>query len=514
MKSLLKICPRNLSSTIRNVRKFSAEHKINNNELKKFVEIKIDTSTMPPMRDMGDFDPTSAIPSNTILPSAGPSQKEEPTPLSIDLQSYIKMRGPISLHDYMTQCLNHPLYGYYQRKNVSKIGKEGDFITAPEISQLFGEIIAIWLVSTWQSMGCPSKIDIIEMGPGNGTLIADIVRISKRFPSFHKALNIILIERSEDMRKLQLNKLSCRAMNPTDLKNIKWKTIEGISVEWINFLQETKSINPSLIIGQEFLDVFPVHQFVYTKNGWREKLIDIDVDPTTPYHFRTVLSNSTTPATRAILGNNNIKYKSIELSGNLSDLLDKTDYNKQTNNENNESNDNKSNDKNSNNDLIELSTKEGDGFELSPSALAVCEDVAIRLQKLGGSSLFIDYGNNFTINDSIRAFKKHQQVNYLSTPGENDMTVDIDFSSCIKIAKRYNINCYNIITQKDFLLNMGIIDRLTKLLESENVSEEQANHLFQSFKVLIDENQMGTRFKVMCLSHPDVKVAGFPELSK
>jgi hypothetical protein len=121
--------------------------------------------------------------------------KEEPTDLAKDLFSYIKLKVPITVHDYMAQAANHSLYGYYQHK-LEKIGTGGDFITAPEISQLFGEMVGIWCVSVWMALGKPEKMNLVEMGPGKGTLMQDVLKVAKRFPSFKASLICLVSSRS------------------------------------------------------------------------------------------------------------------------------------------------------------------------------------------------------------------------------------------------------------------------------------------------------------------------------
>jgi hypothetical protein len=127
----------------------------------------VDKSSVVGLRDMEDYEDTDSL--DDELPASVTSSKEPMSNLARDLRSYIKMRGPITLHDYMAQALNHSAFGYYQY-NSEKIGSQGDFITSPEISQLFGECVAVWCMSVWTSLGCPEEIKIIELGPGKGTL--------------------------------------------------------------------------------------------------------------------------------------------------------------------------------------------------------------------------------------------------------------------------------------------------------------------------------------------------------
>ena len=150
---------------------------------KKFVPFSVDRSGLMGKDAKSDYEGNEDGP----LTIEG---KEEPTDLAKDLFSYIKLKGPITVHDYMAQAANHSLYGYYQHK-LEKIGTGGDFITAPEISQLFGEMVGIWCVSVWMALGKPEKMNLVEMGPGKGTLMQDVLKVAKRFPSFNSAIQVI-----------------------------------------------------------------------------------------------------------------------------------------------------------------------------------------------------------------------------------------------------------------------------------------------------------------------------------
>ena len=141
------------------------------------------------------------------------SEHKEPlTELAKDLAAVIGVKGPISLHEYLGQCSNHIMYGYYQT-DKEKIGRGGDFTTAPEVSQLFGEMIGTWCVSHWMALGEPEKINIIELGPGRGTLMKDILTVAAKFLKFERAISVHLVELSETMRDVQRETLGCSS-NP------------------------------------------------------------------------------------------------------------------------------------------------------------------------------------------------------------------------------------------------------------------------------------------------------------
>jgi NADH dehydrogenase [ubiquinone] 1 alpha subcomplex assembly factor 7 len=209
----------------------------------------------------------------------------------------------------------HPELGYYTRSGAEVIGSSGDFITAPEISQLFGELLCIWCVATWQDLGCPPSFHIVEAGPGKGTLIAGLLRSSRAFPDFRAALSAVnLVETSSSMREKQAAALGCslgatdvaggqvaiplpsRSRNTSitaagaaaaatdaaaadaaaaDAAAGKHSLAEGLAVHWHRALSEVPP-GCTLLLAQELLDALPVHQFEYTAGGWRERLVDID----------------------------------------------------------------------------------------------------------------------------------------------------------------------------------------------------------------------------------------------
>jgi NADH dehydrogenase [ubiquinone] 1 alpha subcomplex assembly factor 7 len=179
---------------------------------------------------------------------------EETTPLERELMSLIEMEGPLPLDRFMALCLGHPRHGYYMTRNP--LGAAGDFTTAPEITQMFGEIIAIWLMQCFDLMGRPSAVDLIELGPGRGTLMADILRASRAMPEFLEAVRPRLVEMSPILRALQQNTLQAA----------------GIGVAWYASLDEIP-LAPTLLIANEFIDALPIRQFQKLENGWAERVI-------------------------------------------------------------------------------------------------------------------------------------------------------------------------------------------------------------------------------------------------
>ena len=163
----------------------------------------------------------------------------------------------MSLADYMAVSLLHPEHGYYARK--APIGEQGDFITAPETSQMFGELIGLWCLSIWYEAGCPSPIRLVELGPGRGTMMADILRTACRDPGFRASVEVHLVEIGEAHRAAQKEQLGKMP----------------VSLAWHDDLQGIPEA-PAFILANEFFDALPVRQFEYRDGTWQERLVDID----------------------------------------------------------------------------------------------------------------------------------------------------------------------------------------------------------------------------------------------
>ncbi len=186
---------------------------------------------------------------------------DNPTPLEEILTSLIESHGPIRVADFMADALGHPQYGYYMTN--SPFGEKGDFTTAPEISQVFGELIGAWLITAWEEIGAPSLFNLIELGPGRGTLMDDILRTARVRPKFLKAVRVYMIETSGRQRYEQQKKLQ-------DAK---------VPVTWATEMHDIP-LAPTLIIANEFFDCLPVRQFVHTgdkdKACWQERLVGVN----------------------------------------------------------------------------------------------------------------------------------------------------------------------------------------------------------------------------------------------
>ncbi|TBR26812.1 MAG: class I SAM-dependent methyltransferase, partial [Reyranella sp.] len=182
----------------------------------------------------------------------------------------IALTGPISLADFMAEALGHPRLGYYRR--AVPVGAAGDFTTAPEISQMFGELIGAWLAERWLAMGRPSPVRLVELGPGRGTLMADALRATRGVPAFHAAIDLHLVETNAPMREAQ--RAALQAHRPT----------------WHERFDDVPE-GPLLLVANEFFDALPVRQFHRTASGWRERMVGLDDQG----ELRLALAPGTTP---------------------------------------------------------------------------------------------------------------------------------------------------------------------------------------------------------------------------
>ena len=178
------------------------------------------------------------------------------SPLEADIRRRIEAAGPMPVSQYMAMCLTDPKYGYYIARDP--LGARGDFITAPEVSQMFGELIGIWMSAVWKQMGAPPRIRIIELGPGRGTLMKDAMRAAQVVPAFRQAVVIDLVEISPVLREQQR------------------QTLEpfNIPTAWYGSINDVPA-GPAIIVANEFFDAIPVSQAVKTETGWYERCVGI-----------------------------------------------------------------------------------------------------------------------------------------------------------------------------------------------------------------------------------------------
>lgn len=334
----------------------------------------------------------------------------------------IRMDGPVPVSTYMQTCLHDPNDGYYARG----AGLGRDFITAPETSQIFGELIGLWIAQCSQALNAPAGTTLCELGGGRGTLMADALRVLSKSETA-PAIALHMMEASPALRARQAEKLA--SANPS----------------FINRLEDLPT-GHTIIIANEFLDCLPARQFAQEGGVWRERIVGLDE------------------------------------AGNLAFGIDRSDL-----------------------------TSHG-AAEMPPVGLAAeaelqpgldgLVDTLLARQEAGSNvhALFIDYGPaDGAPGDTLRAYKDGKQVHPLACPGEADLTVDVDFGRLARLAAAAGLQVSGPVTQGTFLGALGIEARLQKLIEA---NPGEADAIFAGAQKLVGPDEMGTRFKAICLSSP------------
>lgn len=346
--------------------------------------------------------------------------------LKDSLAAQIAADGPISLAAYMAACLHARGKGYYS--SGGGIGR--DFITAPEISQIFGELIGLWLVQAWRDLGAPERFSLVEIGPGRGALMRDLVRVGRAAAGFAEAAQIVLVEPAQAMRTLQRSALNTLKIN---------------HIDDLNALPD----GPALIVANEFLDCLPARSFVRGTDGvWRERVVGLG--------------------------------DSGELAFGLTDAANVED----TDAANGEHRVSKG--------VAELEIQVGIG--------SLLRQLSGHFANFPSRALFIDYGlADSPPGDTLRAFRAGRQTHPLEAPGEDDLTVDVDFARLTQLAAREGLDVHGPAEQGAFLMALGAQARLDALIRA---NPEQAQALYEGVRRLVDPADMGSRFKVVALSSP------------
>jgi NADH dehydrogenase [ubiquinone] 1 alpha subcomplex assembly factor 7 len=182
------------------------------------------------------------------------------TPLESEMIAEIRAGGPIGVDRFMALALGHPRHGYYMTRDP--LGLAGDFVTAPEISQIFGELLGLVAAMSWQAMGEPNAVSLVELGPGRGTLMADALRAAKALPGFTACVDVHLVEMSPVLQRAQAETLRDSGRSPT----------------WHASIETLPTDRPLIVLANEFFDAIPIRQFQRHKGEWRERLVGIGAE--------------------------------------------------------------------------------------------------------------------------------------------------------------------------------------------------------------------------------------------
>ncbi|KAL6301350.1 S-adenosyl-L-methionine-dependent methyltransferase [Sparassis latifolia] len=387
----------------------------------------------------------------------------------------IRATGPISYATYMQMCLSHPVYGYYMNIDHAVIGSRGDFTTSPEISQVFGELVGIWLLSQWLHTGASRKIRLIELGPGRGTLMKDILLTFNKLSTAKSAVKEIhLVETSPAMIRQQNASLA-----PFNL-DIHWhSSLDAIPPDPTRF---------SMVVAHEFFDALPFHLIEKRHEGWHEVLIDRSPDSV---DSQVEEGQQKTPLTTSLdLGSS----PAVSLKPRFRQVLSPTPTASST--------------------LLGQSSPRfqrlpvGTRLEISPAAFKTARRIAELLNpedegESGGCALIVDYGGDKAYGNSFRAFKDHKIVDVFHRPGECDLTANVDFQY-LKDATADLVLSHGPLSQATFLKHMGI-DVRVEALQKAAQSETRAKEIKEAAQRLVDLTGMGSQYKVMGLSGKTVQ---------
>ncbi|TRM64523.1 S-adenosyl-L-methionine-dependent methyltransferase [Schizophyllum amplum] len=339
----------------------------------------------------------------------------------------------------MSLCLGHPVHGYYTSSANPVFGKAGDFITSPEISQVFGELLGIWYLTQFSAHPKPA-LRLIELGPGRGTLMEDILRVFRHLLAklpVPPEISIHLVETSEPLRKLQKSKLSAFK------HDVHWyDSIDDVA-------QQDDGRTYTMVLAHEFFDALPIDIYQKMDGGnFLERLVASSEDASGREHLRAVSSTMTPKA--ALLNTAVQTYTSPKASG-FADPLDALARR-----------------------LAALPS--GATAEICWPAWDVAASIS-RLLRGGGCGLVIDYGGERMFGDSFRAFKSHKIVSPYETPGQCDLTANVDFKFLRHAFESVDhrpdqsteadpIRTHMLLTQAAFLKGMGVDIRLQRLIQA------------------------------------------------
>ena len=326
------------------------------------------------------------------------------TPLALKLKSRIRRAGPMTVAEYMAACLQDREHGYYVGQPA--IGREGDFITAPEISQVFGELIGLWCAVVWQQMGSPPIVHLVELGPGRGTLMRDALRATRLVPGFGAAATVHLVETNRHLAAVQRATLDGA----------------GLPLAWHEKMG-TVPHGPLLVVANEFLDTFPVAQEVRCGDAWRPREVALDAR-----------------------------------------------------------------------DRLVFQPADSDVREIQ-SHFPVLTELASRGRAAPAAALFADYGHlEGAPGDTLQAVRHHAPEHPLCSPGEADLTAQVDFSAFVRQAIDAGLAVDGPVPQGAFLGRLGAVERASRLMSA---NPSQAHAIEMGVARLMAPQGMGSRFKVV-----------------
>ena len=357
----------------------------------------------------------------------------------------------------MSLCLQHPKHGYYMTRDP--FGAAGDFITAPEISQMFGEMLGVWIGEAWTAAGAPAGARLVELGPGRGALMSDVLRVGRVAPGFLDAISVDLVETSPILRELQ-----AQTLEPSPAP-INWRA---------DFGEIPRA--PLFILANEFFDALPARHFVRVAHG----------PPFRPWHSSdaSIAHPEGSGFFPDAMGGWRERLVGLAAGGQFAFGL--ASYVETG---------------------LPLAPPPGSIIEINAVAQRLMSEIARRIVADGGALLLVDYGyTQTTVGESLQAVARHAYVDPLAAPGEADLTTHVDFAALARAVRAKGAKVQGPVTQGSFLAQLGIERRAETL--RRNATAQQRDAIDSALERLVGigdaRDHMGELFKAMAVMHPDM----------
>ena len=363
----------------------------------------------------------------------------------------------------MAACLGDPDHGYYMRREP--FGRGGDFVTAPEVNEIFGELVGARCLATWEAMGSPAPFVFAELGPGRGTLMADILRTARLRPAFVDAARVHLVEMSPRLRGAQRVALTQSAER----------------LAWVDRVDDLPA-GPLMLVANEFFDALPIHQFIRMTDGWAERMVGLDEDdrlafgllPRSGLPPETAGNRDDLPKTAGIRSPTQAPAAAASLAGEAG----------------------------------KGSAPDTGTVEISPARGAIVHAIAERLAREGGAALVIDYGYvGPAFGNTLQAVRRHEYADPLAAPGEADLTAHVDFAALAAAANQAGACPRPLLTQAEFLFRIGLRERAALLSHGKDEAARAA--IAADMERLTGRSAMGELFKVLAISSRGLAMPAF-----
>jgi len=394
-----------------------------------------------------------------------------PARLREKLAQRIALNGPLSMAEFMAVSMGDPDCGYYA--NAAPFGAAGDFITAPEISQMFGELIGIWVALSWQALGRPGHFILCEGGPGRGTLADDMLRcLAQAAPACFAAAEPVLLETSPRLRQEQRRKLAHHGKairHIADFAELENSGNAPLAMAAPPAADAPLAVDaPLIFIANELFDVLPIHQYQKTAEGWREKLL-------------TLADSAAAPEAQGDEPQFQFAYGAPQpLPAFIEDA-----------------------------EFAALCRRAPPGAiaETSPTRSALAAALGRAIARRRGAALLIDYGElAHGLGDTLQAVAQHKYAPLLTNIGGADLSSQVDFAALAAAARREGAKTSGL-TQGEFLLGLGLAERAGRLGAGKSAAEQA--QIRAAAERLAAPQQMGRLFKTLCIADSDTEMPPF-----